>query len=97
LAGAFDAQFSEYRHHIDKLWDGPESVEFGGRVQFKIDDGMIVETPFFNRFFNPDGQNKSLGLCPGRPRGASREVLAAPLQFGQIGLKRLMAGGLHLG
>jgi hypothetical protein len=35
--GAFDDQFSEYHHLIDEVWPGPELVEFGGRVQFKID------------------------------------------------------------
>jgi len=49
--GVFDAQYSEYHHLIDEVWAGPELVEFGGRVQFKIDDGTWVETPFYNRFF----------------------------------------------
>jgi hypothetical protein len=58
--GAFDAQFSEYHHLIDEVWAGPELVEFGGRVQFKIDDGTVVETPFYNRFFieSSSGQPK---------------------------------------
>ncbi|HUN63919.1 MAG TPA: hypothetical protein VMU53_18110 [Candidatus Sulfotelmatobacter sp.] len=49
--GAFDAQFPKYRHLIEECWAGPELVEFGGRVQFTIDDGTVVETPFYNRFF----------------------------------------------
>jgi hypothetical protein len=58
--GAFDDQFSEYHHLIDEVWAGPALVEFGGRVQFKIDDGTWVETPFYNRFFvdNSSGRPK---------------------------------------
>jgi hypothetical protein len=58
--GQFDPQFSEYHHLIDECWAGPALVEFGGRVQFKIDDGTVVETPFYNRFFIKDsaGQPK---------------------------------------
>jgi len=58
--GAFDAQFPEYHHLIDEVWAGPALVEFGGRVQFKVADGTVVETPFWNRFFvdNSSGQPK---------------------------------------
>jgi len=58
--GAFDAQFAEYKHLLDECWSGPDLVAFGGRVQFKIDDGSWVETPFWNRFFvdNASGSPK---------------------------------------
>jgi hypothetical protein len=49
--GTFDGQFSEYHHLIDEAWVGPTLVEFGGRVQFKVDDGTVRESPFWNRFF----------------------------------------------
>jgi hypothetical protein len=49
--GTFDAQFSEYHHLIDEVWAGPALVEFGGRVQFRVDDGSMAESPFYNRFF----------------------------------------------
>jgi len=38
-------------HALEKLQLGPELVEFGGHVQFKIDDGTLCETNFYNRFF----------------------------------------------
>jgi hypothetical protein len=43
-----------------QVWAGPSLVEFGGRVQFKIDDGTVVESPFYNRFFvdNASGRPK---------------------------------------
>ena len=58
--GTFNAQFPEYHHLIDEVWAGPGLVEFGGRLQFWIDDGTLVETPFYNRFFidNSSGQPK---------------------------------------
>lgn len=56
--GFFDSQFSEYHHLIDEVWAGPELVEFGGRVQFRIDDGTVVETPFWNRFFVDNSSGK---------------------------------------
>jgi hypothetical protein len=48
--GAFDDQLPEYHHLIDEVWAGPALVEFGGRVQFKIDDGTWVETPSTSMF-----------------------------------------------
>ncbi len=57
--GDFDSQFPEYHHLTDEFWDGRELVMFGGRLQMKLDDGTIVETPFWNRFYkSPDGQQK---------------------------------------
>jgi len=63
--GAFDAQFSEYRHHIDKFWAGPESVAFGGRVQFKMDDGMNREDIFLRQVLQTGRTEQDRqGLCP---------------------------------
>ena len=46
LVSAFDAQFAEYHHHLDECWNGPECVMFGGRVEFKLPDGTLFETPY---------------------------------------------------
>ncbi len=77
--GAFDDQFSEYHHLIDEVWAGPELVEFGGRVQFKIDDGTVVETPFYNRFF--------IEIRDGKPKivkgYALVDLTALPLKYTQ--------------
>lgn len=59
VVGAFDNQFPEYHHLINEVWDGPELVMFGGTLQMQLEDGSIIETPFWNRFYKSlDGQHK---------------------------------------
>jgi hypothetical protein len=48
FVGGFDAQFSEYHHAIEQVWEGKNEVLFGGHLSMVIDDGTTVTTPFWN-------------------------------------------------
>jgi hypothetical protein len=48
--GGFDAQFKQYRHGIEQVWQGDGVVMFGGHLTFVIADGSSHSTPFWNIF-----------------------------------------------
>ena len=57
FVGKFDAQFSEYHHAIEQIWEGKNVVLFGGHLSMVIEDGTSVTTPFWNVFEkSPDGE-----------------------------------------
>ena len=78
FVGGFNAQFSEYHHDIEQIWEGKSMLMFGGHLRFVIDDGTTVRTPFVNIFeMSPDGQVKIVRFQ------AILSVAAFPLKYWQ--------------
>lgn len=48
--GGFAAQFEEYHHGIEQVWQGDGLVMFGGHLRFVLQDGSSHATPFWNIF-----------------------------------------------
>ena len=78
FVGGFDAQFSEYHHAIEQIWEGKNVVMFGGHLSMVIDDGTTVTTPFWNIVEkSPDGREKAVRFY------AIFSMAAFPLKYWQ--------------
>ncbi len=78
FAGAFDKRLPRYEHVMKDIYVGEHLTCFDGVLRVWLDDGSVIETPFWDKIAVDPGSGKSRRCMP---CSASQQC---PRSFGKI-------------